>query len=79
MVERGRLELELKNCQFLKPKVKHLGHMVCAKDIRPDPGKMLSVKNFPRPTDLREVRECLGFIGVTTAAMRTNSQNWPNH
>lgn len=57
------LKLKPKKCQFLKAEVKYLGHMVSAAGVRPDPEKVSSVQSFPRPTNLREVREFLGLIG----------------
>jgi hypothetical protein len=40
-----------------------LGHIVNAKGIQPDPGKVDKVKNFPIPTNITELR---GFIGLAS-------------
>ena len=39
--------------------MKYLGHIVSARGIQPDPVK--AVKNFPRPTEVKELK---GFIGL---------------
>ena len=40
-----------------------LGHIVNAKGIQPDPGKVDKVKNFPIPINTTELR---GFIGLAS-------------
>lgn len=56
------MKLKPKMCPCLKLKVKYLGHLVCTKGIRRDPQKTETVEDFPRPTNLRDVREFLGSI-----------------
>lgn len=57
------LKLRPSKCQFLRQEVKYLGHIVSAEGVRPDPEKEEAVRDFPRPTKVRDVREFLGLVG----------------
>lgn len=57
------LKLKPKKCQFLQREVKYLGHVVSAKGVSPDPSKIASVRDFPRPTTVKQIREFLGLAG----------------
>lgn len=57
------LKLKPSKCQFLRSQVKYLGHIVSADGVRPDPEKEEAIRNFPRPTKVREIREFLGLVG----------------
>ena len=41
--------------------LKFAGHMIGAKGIRPDPEKVASIRNFPAPKTLTELRSFLGL------------------
>ncbi len=47
-------------CTFGQPEVSFLGHVVNGEHIRPDPKKVESVRHFPPPTCVDEVRRLLG-------------------
>ncbi len=47
-------------CTFGQPEVSFLGHVVNGERIRPDPKKVESVRHFPAPTCVEEVRRLLG-------------------
>ncbi|XP_063911941.1 uncharacterized protein LOC135128792 [Zophobas morio] len=57
------LKLQPDKCEFLKREVCYLGHLVTDKGIRPDPEKVKSVKNFPVPTNTKQVKAFLGLAG----------------
>lgn len=57
------LKVKLEKCHFLQQKVKFLGHQISAEGIETDPGKIVSVKEWPVPTTLKELRSFLGFCG----------------
>ena len=57
------LKLSPKKCEFMKKKVKYVGHIVSSEGIEPDPQKIDKVRDWPVPTNPDEVRQFLGFVG----------------
>ena len=57
------VKIGLPKCSFAKSSVKFLGHIVSAAGVRPDPGNIQAMANFPRPTTVRRVRGFLGACG----------------
>ncbi|GFW74499.1 hypothetical protein TNCV_2413981 [Trichonephila clavipes] len=57
------LEIKFKKCQFLKKKIKFLGHIVESGTIKPSPTKTLAVRKFPEPTRIKQVQSFLGLTG----------------
>ena len=57
------LKLDPKKCTFGATEVKHLGYIVGADGIRPDPEKVSAVKEWPVPKTVKEVKSFLGFTG----------------
>ena len=61
------VKLNPKKCSFVKQKVEYLGHVVTPEDISPNPDKARVVREFPTPTDLKELRN---FLGLTNCYKR---------
>jgi hypothetical protein len=59
----AQLKLNKEKCHFFLPTLKFLGHEVSRDGIRPDEDKLIKVKNFPRPVNLRSLR---GFLGLAS-------------
>ncbi|GFW39516.1 retrovirus-related Pol polyprotein from transposon 17.6 [Trichonephila clavipes] len=55
--------MKFKNCQFLRRKVKILGHVVENGTIRPSIAKTIAVKKFPVPKTVKQVQSFLGLTG----------------
>ena len=55
------LKIEAKKCQFFRPKVTYLGHVVSADGVATDPAKTEAVTNWPKPKTLKDLRSFLGF------------------
>ena len=53
----ARLRLKLKMCLILRDEVPHLGHVILARGVRPDPSKTKKVRCFPVPHDVTSVRK----------------------
>ena len=56
------LKIKLKKGFFCFPNIAFLGHIVGRNGISPDPTKVEKIKNFPEPTNLKELREALGLF-----------------
>lgn len=59
--------VKLRKCQFLSERVKFLGHIISSKGIEMDPTRVESIKNFPAPRNIRELR---GFLGLVNYEQR---------
>ena len=48
-------------CDFFKPELKYLGHLVCVTCIKPDSAKIQTVSDWPQPCSIAEVHPLLGL------------------
>lgn len=60
-LEAAGLKLSAKKCSLFQREVKYLGHKVTSEGIHTDEDKIKAVKNWPRPTNLHELRSFLGL------------------
>ena len=51
ILKTNRIFLNPKKCEFNKPEVRFLGHLVSRQGVRPDPDKVKVMKEWPVPTD----------------------------
>ncbi|CAI4220428.1 unnamed protein product, partial [Auanema sp. JU1783] len=57
------MKIKLKKCSFASREVKFLGLIVGREGIKPDPGKVESIRNYPIPHTTTAVRSFLGMAG----------------
>ena len=50
-----KLQAKLKKCEFGKPRVKYLGHVVGSGEVYMDQDKVAAVANWEAPTDIKGV------------------------
>ena len=55
------LKLKARKCQLFAKRVEFLGHVISEEDVRSDPKKTECVRNWPVPTNMKEVRSFLRF------------------
>ena len=55
------LKLKPRKCQLFQKEVKYLGHIVCRDGIKTDPSKTETIREWPEPKNLSEVRSFLGL------------------
>jgi len=58
-----KLYAKLKKCDFWVEKVHFLGHVISGEGISVDPAKVAAVEEWPRPTNVSEVRSFLWMTG----------------
>ena len=57
-----KLYAKLSKCSFGTREVDHLWHIITGKRVAMDKNKVLAVKEWPTPTNLKQLR---GFLGLT--------------
>ena len=67
------LYLKPQKCQFEQTKVEYLGVIISEDSIAMDPIKVQGVKNWKRPSTLKEVRAFLGFLNFYCMYIRNFS------
>ncbi len=48
-IQAAGFTLKVKKCQFGRKEVHYLGHVIGGGKVRPDPGKLQAVAEYPRP------------------------------
>lgn len=57
------LKLSVEKCKFLQTSVRYLGHIVSQNGMETDPQKIETIKTWPSPKTLKELRSFLRFSG----------------
>jgi len=57
------LKLQTDKCEFLWKEVTFLGHKISDRGVEPDARKVESVKNFPTPKKVNQLKSFVGLVG----------------
>jgi len=57
------LKLQPDKCEYLRPELEHLGHIISEHGIKPNPNQTEKVKNYPVPKNPKEIKQFLGLVG----------------
>ncbi|CAG9134488.1 unnamed protein product [Plutella xylostella] len=57
------LKLQPDKCEFLRREVAYLGHIITDKGVSPNPEKVKAVTEFPKPTNVKQIKSFLGLVG----------------
>lgn len=57
------LKLSPEKCRFFQTSVRYLGHIVSEKGVQTDPEKIETIKTWPIPQTLKQLKSFLGFAG----------------
>jgi len=57
------LQIKWSKCQFLKRSINYLGYHIYHNTVRPSEEKVMAVKHFPLPKDVKTVQSFLGLTG----------------
>ncbi|GBG65021.1 hypothetical protein CBR_g49090 [Chara braunii] len=63
LLRQHRYKVNLEKCEFGRTKILYLGHEVSEEGIRPEDAKVASIRDWPRPQTVTEVRSFLGMCG----------------
>ena len=61
-LQKAGLVLNIEKCQFGVPYVEYLGHHVDPSGVSPLPSSVAAVKNFPQPTNTKQLVSFLGML-----------------
>jgi hypothetical protein len=50
-------------CSFAKQQLTYLGHIVSSQGVATDPSKITSIKDWPQPLNVKDLRSFLGTVG----------------
>ncbi|CAF0938728.1 unnamed protein product [Adineta ricciae] len=59
----ANITLKSSKCNFCRPKMKYLGHIITPGGIKPDPDLISTMTKFTQPTKTKEVQAFLGLTG----------------
>lgn len=59
----ANLKIQIDKSEFLHKEVSFLGHLVTDQGVKPNPDKIIAIKNFPIPRNQKEIKSFLGLIG----------------
>ena len=71
----ANLKLKPQKCKFAQQQVEYFGHTLTSEGVCPNDGKTRAVKEFPKPTTVKEVK---GFLGLVNY-YRRHWQLWHDH
>ena len=66
----ANLQLKPLKCKFAQQHVEYLGHTLTSKGVCPNDSKVKAVKEFPRPTTVKEVKSFLGLVNYYRRHLR---------
>jgi len=75
LLEAG-ITLNGEKCEFDRPEIKFLGHLIGSEGIKADPEKTQAIVNFPTPGNRKELRRFFGivnYLGKFSASLSENS------
>ena len=56
------IKVKLAKCEFFQSEVQFLGHVISSKGIKKDPEYVKAISEYPRPTNVTELRQFLGMV-----------------
>ena len=62
ILHENQLYVKLSKCSFAQQGLEYLGHVISAAGVQTDPAKISAVRDWPVPTNVKQVR---GFLGLT--------------
>ena len=79
-LEKTGVKLKPSKCKLFQRQLAYVGHVISAKGVSTDKGKIEAIKNWPTPTAVMKVQSFLGFMGYYCRFIPKFVQvAWPLH
>lgn len=62
-LRKSNFKIQLDKSEFLRKEVAYLGHIVTPNGVKPNPGKIYSIQNYPMPKTTKQIKRFLGLLG----------------
>jgi hypothetical protein len=62
ILDQHKFLLKRSKCSFAQSSIEYLGHVISSQGVATEPSKVLAVKNWPVPKNVKQLR---GFLGLT--------------
>lgn len=59
----SNFKIQLDKSEFLRKEVAYLGHIVTPDGVKPNPDKIVAIKNYPIPKTTKQIKGFLGLLG----------------
>ncbi|GBG86813.1 hypothetical protein CBR_g42096 [Chara braunii] len=63
LLRQHKFKINGEKCKFGRTRVLYLGHEISAEGLKPDDAKVASIRDWPRPQSVTEMRSFLGMTG----------------
>ena len=63
MLQEHQLYTKFSKCDFYKPQIQYMGHIISKKGIIVDSENIKSIEDWPTPTSVTNIRYFLGLVG----------------
>uniref|UniRef100_A0A388K617 Reverse transcriptase domain-containing protein n=1 Tax=Chara braunii TaxID=69332 RepID=A0A388K617_CHABU len=63
LLRQHKFKINGEKCEFGRTRVLYLGHEISAEGLKPDDAKVASIRDWPRPQSVTEMRSFLGITG----------------
>lgn len=74
-LRKANVTLNPEKCQFRKPAIKFLGHVISQGKIEADPGKLKAIMDLQPPSNKKELQSLLGTLNFLARHIPNRSQN----
>ena len=68
------LKMNRNKCEFCCSRVLYLGYLLDSEGLRPDPGRIAPIVNYPAPTTVKQLRRFLGMVGYYARFLSHDSE-----
>ena len=60
-LQKTGLKLQPDKCEYLRPELEYLGHLITKDGVKPNPAKIQAVRGFKTPQNVTQIQSFLGL------------------